>query len=425
MIGGRKTGMNTSFKVSLALLTIFLLTLGACGGNGTSEPTIKPTGTVEPPEDVEIIIGNLTDLTGVSAPAQQVINYALEDLVNYFNDEGLIPGVKLKIIEYDTQFEPSHDIPGYEFLKKNGADLIITGVTSAPVTLKPRVDAEQMLLFPLSGNATTLEPPGYVFSPASLPEHEAMTLLKWIAENHWDYKSKGPAKIGGASWKEPNGEAFLGSAESYAKAHPDQFEWGKAYFTEVKFNWAPEVEALLDYDYLFIPNPMSTFVKQYRDAGGKGTFIGNGPHFAFLNVIDDADLWDEIDGMLVITPSKWWGEEGTLVDLREQLLYANHSESEAEEIKRMGGAYNALDNIYVVIDIIRRTAEKYGPLNIDSQTMYETAKSYSLVVDGVERYSYGETKRYAANYYGVYEASEEEKQYVRAHEGWLYHVTSP
>ncbi|MFO8102442.1 MAG: ABC transporter substrate-binding protein [Dehalococcoidia bacterium] len=410
--------------ISVSLLLFLLAALCACGGdNGTGEPT--PTATTEPVEDVEVIIGNLTDLTGVSSPAQQVINYALEDLVNYFNDEDLIPGVELKIVEYDTQFEPSNDIPGYELLKRKGVDLIITGVTSAPMTLKPRVNEDQMLLFPLSGNATTLEPPGYVFSPASLPEHEAMTLLKWIAENRWDYESKGPAVIGGASWKEPNGEAFMGSAEAYAKAHPDQFEWEGAYFTEVKFNWAPEVEALMDCDYLFIPNPMSTFVKQYREAGGQGNFIGNGPHFAFLNVIDDANLWDEIDGMLVVTPTKWWGEDGELVDLREKLLYASHSESKAEEIKRMGGAYNAMDNIYIIIDIIRRTAEKYGPQNINSETLYETAKSYSLVIDGVERYSYGETKRYAANYYRIYEASEEDEQYIQTNDEWLYHVTSP
>jgi len=406
------------------LIGLLLMTVGACGGNGTEEPDIQPTGT-EPVEDVDIIIGNLTDLTGVSATAQQVINYALEDLVNYFNDENLIPGVNLKVVEYDTQFEAANDIPGYEYLKNKGADVILTGVTSAPVTLKPRVNDDKMLLFPLSGNATTLEPPGYIFSPASLPEHEAMTMLAWIAENDWDYEANGIPKFGGASWNEPNGEAFLGAAKEYIDAHPDQFEWEGSYFTDVKFLWGPEVNALKDCDYVFTPNPMAAFVSQYRDAGGKAKFCGNGPHLALLDVVYDAKLWDEIDGMFIVSPSRWWGEDGELINLREQLLYANHSESEANEIKRMGGAYNALDNIYVVLDIIRQTAEEYGPENITSENLYETAKSYSLVADGVERYSFTDTKRYSANYYGIYRASDEVDELVRAHEGWLYHLTSP
>ena len=53
------------------VMIIMLALLCACNGNGTTEPTSTPTGSVTPPEDVEIIIGNLTDLTGVSAAAQE------------------------------------------------------------------------------------------------------------------------------------------------------------------------------------------------------------------------------------------------------------------------------------------------------------------------------------------------------------------
>ena len=411
--------MNTSFKkglIFLVFLMIFLAALGACGGDETKEPTKSL-------DDVVITIGNLTDLTGVSASAQEVINYALDDLIDYFNEENMIPGVELKVKEYDGQFDPTYDIPGYERLKQQGADLIVTGVTSSPVTLKPRVNKDEMLLFTLSGNLSTLEPPGYVFAPASLPEHEALTLLKWIAENDWDYETKGPAKIGGTSWREPNAQSFLSNVEDYAKAFPDQFEWGGAYLTDFAFMWGPQVEALKDFDYVLTPNPMTAFVKQYRDAGYEAKFIGNGPHIAMLEMVDDAELWDEIDGMLMATPSRWWGEEGGLVDLREQLLYENHPDS-AEKIKRMGGAYNALDNLYIILDIIKNAAENVGPANIDSKALYDAAQSYSLTVDGVERYSFNQTKRYACNAYGIYEASNEEKQLVRVNTGWIPALTN-
>lgn len=421
--------MGKTLKTLAVVMLLALILLVACGDD---KETIAPTETpgppgtsTPPPEEVTITIGNLTDITGVSANAQEVINFALDDLVRYFNDENLIPGVKLSVKTYDGQFDPAKDIPGYEWLRERGADLIVTGVTSAPVTLKSRVDRDKVPLFSLSGNLETVEPPGYVFAPASLPEHEALTLMKWIAENDWDYETKGPARIGGASWSEPNAQSFLSNVEAYAKAHPDQFKWEGAHLTDFTFIWGPQVEALKDCDYVLTPNPMTTFVKEYRTAGYDAKFIGNGPHIALLRMVDDADLWDEIDGMLFVTPSRWWGEEGGLVELREKLLYQNHSAGEAEEIKRMGGAYNALDNFYVVLEVIRKAAEEFGPENIDSETLYEAAKMVSLTVDGVERYSFGETKRYACNYYGIYRASDAEKTLVRADPGWFYHVTSP
>ncbi len=421
--------MNNSYAkiFSIMVLLLLLLPMVACGGDDDEATGITPTSTEtgQSCEEFVITIGNLTDITGVSSNAQEVINLALEDLVNYFNDENLIPGIELKIVTYDGQFDPARDISGYEWLKQKGADLLVSGVTSTPITLKPIVDDDQMLLFSLSGALETLTPQGYVFAPASLAEHEGLTLMKWIAENDWDYQTKEPATIGAAFWGEPNAQAFIEQAEAYAKAHPDQFDWVDTFTTQVgSFIWTAEADALKDCDYVFTNAPIVAFVREYRNAGGTGKLIGGGPHVALMRLVDDANLWDEIDGMLFVTPSQWWGEKGELIELREQLLYENHPDR-AEEIKRMGGAYNALDNFYVVLDIIRIAAENVGPANVDSAALYEAANSYSLVADGVERYSFGETKRYACNVYSICEAQEELRDLVRIEPEWIPTVTEP
>ena len=422
--------MNGSYAklLSILVLLVFSLSLIACGGGDDEEATgTKPTSTEtgHVGEEVVITIGNLTDITGVSANAQEVINLALDDLIKYFNEENLIPGIELKVVTYDGQFDPARDIPGYEWLKEKGADLLVSGVTSVPITLKPIVDEDQILLFTLSGELETLTPPGYLFAPASLAEHEGLTLMRWIGENDWDYQTKGPATIGAAAWGEPNAQSFIEVAEAYAEAHPDQFEWIDSFTTQVgSFIWTAEAEALKDCDYVFTNAPIVAFVREYRNAGGTGKLIGGGPHIALMRLVDDADLWDEIDGMLFVTPSRWWGEQGELVELREQLLYENHPDR-AEDIKRMGGAYNALDNFYVVLDIIRIAAENVSPANIDSDALYEAANAYSLVADGVERYSFGETKRYACNVYSICEAREELRDLVRIEPEWIPTVTEP
>lgn len=420
--------MKSSFKTSLVLSVLLLLTLPsliACGDSGNEEPSGGLTSSPEDGEDVAITIGNLSDLTGPSASAQSLINLALDDLVEYFNEENLIPGIELEVITYDGQFDPSKDIPGYEWLKEKGADLIWTAVPGTPVTLQSRVDNDQIPLFAASVDLDELNPTGYVFGPSTPPRQEALTLLKWIAENDWDYRSKGPARVGGAGWDESNTNEVFDAMKDYAEVHPEQFEWVGGYVTNFSFTWGPEVEALKNCDYVFPPTAvLVSFGKEYRNAGHEGKFIGTFVHAAFFGLVSDAKLWDELDGMLFLGSTQWWNEEGTMIDLTKKLLYENHP-GDAEGIIRDGVGYKTIGNLYQVLDIIRNAAEMVGPENLDSQAIFDAAESYSLTIDGIPRYSFGTTKRYSTDYYTVFEARGGEEDIFRIENEWLPAVLEP
>ncbi|NQT73917.1 MAG: ABC transporter substrate-binding protein [Chloroflexi bacterium] len=417
----------------LAITTLSGLSFVACDSNNETpvsdvvdEPqqTEEQLITPEQEEELVITIGNLTDVTGPASNAMSVIDMALDDLVRYYNANNIIPSVRLKVIQYDGQMDPSKSIPGYQWLKERGADLIYTAVPSVALTLETPVNDEEMIMFAMAPAKAAIEPPGYVFCTGPLADHEVLTLLKWIAENDWDYQTDGPAKIGGASWDDPRSRAAIDAMEQYAEVHPDQFEFVGGYFTNFAFTWGPEVEALKDCDYLYPPGIMSTFVKEYRDAGHTAKFIGAGAHFSFLNMIDEAGLWDEIDGMLVAAPTSYWNEEDEMITLTKQLLNEYHPD-EAEKIMRMGWTYISMSSLYTTLDIIARAAESTGPENFDSQALFEAASSYSLTVEGVPRYSYNETKRYPNNYYGIYEAQSAQEDLLRIDPELRYHVTEP
>lgn len=206
----------------------------ACDSGGeetTSTPLIQPSSTIttEPqviPEPVEITIGNYSDKTGPAANAHSTIDMALEDMVRYYNEDELIPGVRFSVISFDSQTDASNDIPGYEWLKEHGADVFWTPMPSAPITLKPRVDKDMLALFTLAPHREAVEPPGYVFGVGStLLEHHSYALLKWIAENDPDFPGDRPARIGGAGWSTGYMEAALKGAREYAQAHPEQYDW--------------------------------------------------------------------------------------------------------------------------------------------------------------------------------------------------------
>lgn len=384
---------------------------GSSGGNG--EP------------NTVITVGNITDLTGPGAVAYANINAALDDFVEYTNEEDPIPGVRLEVLKYDGQLDPARDIPGYEWLRQKGADLIFAGIPATPASLQARVNRDRFVVFTVSGDPSTLEPPGYVFNLGTLPQQEALTLLEWVAENHWDYRTKGPALIGGAGWDDAYTGWFLDSIEDYAKVHPDRFEWVGGHLTNIgTYTWGPEVEALRNADYVLVPSIMTTFVKQYRDAGGTGTFMGGDPQAAFFSLISDANLWDEIDGMLFIRSTAWWNEDADLVSLSKRLLFEKHPE-DAEDIMRSGVGYLSQVNINVMIDIVRQAVMEVGAEALDSEALYETAQSYSRMIDGIERFSFGESKRWANNYFAPYVARADERDIFRLTDEWLPAVTEP
>ncbi len=419
----------------LFLTLVLLLNSMACDSGGeeaTLDPVVQPSGTItsEPPvtlEPAKITIGNLTDITGPSSNALVVITTALEDLARYYNENNFIPGVELKVVSYDTQYDPNRFTTGYEWLKEHGADFIFSSVPDTPLALKSIVDKEKMPFFSASGYLDALDPPGYVFILGTIPEHQAYTFLNWIAENDWDYETNGPAKIGLASWTDGYSQSFMGAMQEYAEVHPEQFEWIGGYQTNFAFTWGPEVESLKDCDYVFPCVMPIAFMKEYISADGNAKFICADAQTGFFSLISDAELWGDIDGSLFVKGgSMWWNDDDDeLINLNKNVLYENHPDK-AEQIIRAGSGYLAVAGIYYpMFEMIADAVEAVGAANFDSQALYDAAISYSLVIDGVERSGFTETKRYALSNYMIYRASVADEDIVRAAENWIPHLVEP
>ncbi len=168
-------------------MSCLTLLFAGCNSSDNDDPLVSDGVIPEilnqnQPEDVIITIGNLSDLAGTTANAVEAINVALADVVRYFNNANLIPGIKLAVVTYDGQYDPSKDISGYHWLRERGADLIVTTTQAAAITLAPMVSEDKIMLYTAIADTEALEPPCYVFSLGSYNKHTIYTLLKWIAE---------------------------------------------------------------------------------------------------------------------------------------------------------------------------------------------------------------------------------------------------
>jgi len=407
----------TAAAISIALLA-------GCGGD-SDDSTITAGQTDAPENVITIKIGNITDLTGPGANGMELVNMALEDVARYCNESNYVPGVEFEVIHWDGQMDPSRTIPGYEWLQNRGADVYVTCVPGAATTLKSRFEADKNVLFTQVGEIEALEPPGRVFCLGAIPRYEAFTLLSWIAENDWDYEKNGPARIGAAAWAEPYASGFIEAMEDYAEAHPDQFDFVGGYLSDFKFDWSGEIELLRKCDYIFPPMLMHGFAQNIRDAGSEACFIGGAPHTAFFNMISDAGVWPEIDGMLIIYTGGWWHEEDELVNLQERLLGEYHPDK-VEETESRGSSYGGVGSYMMMFDIIASTVEVTGPDGFNAEALYESAQSWYYPLDGrPQGYTYSHTKRYMVNELCVLEVSSEQETLMRNDRNWYPALTGP
>jgi ABC-type branched-subunit amino acid transport system substrate-binding protein len=206
--------MKCKCKIAVAFILVLVMLVPlslSCGGGGGGNVTIH--------------IGQLTDFTGPAAPALKNITFITEDMIRYYNDENVIPGVKLKLDAYDTQFDASRYSLGYDWCKEKGDDVIITIIADAPLMLKPFAERDKIVLTAMAGLDELFTTPGWVFGFSDTVQQSAKVLLHWVVENDWPNKGQGTPKIGTVGWNDTQSTSIANAVEAYVKAHPDEYDY--------------------------------------------------------------------------------------------------------------------------------------------------------------------------------------------------------
>jgi len=429
--------MKVWMKISTITLLICLLGLSllvACGGDddGEATPTGVPTDTSQPTtsatvptEKVKITIGNHTDITGAASTAMEIVDVGLEDIVHYYNDNNIIPGVEIDIVKYDGMNDPGRDIPGWKWLREKGSDVIISWLPAVGLTLQALADREQLPYFATTVSKELIDPPGYMFAGSPLIEPYAWSLIDWVMENDWNWQTNGPAKVGGGLDEAANPKLIFGTFEKYAEMYPERMEWVGGYTVPLgTYTWAKEVIELKDCDYIYLPNIFPFFMKDYKNAGlDKAKFLTTDNHTAFLSLMNDMGLWSEFDGTLNLSQSEWWTEDAEYSNFARELAGTYRSGGDYTEIEESPKGYNSFANGMFILEAIRIAAETVGPENIDSQAIYEATQQVVIEFDGVQRFSYSETKRTSTDRLAMYEANADTKGFDRISE-W-FPIESP
>lgn len=354
-------------------------------------------------EKTTIIIGNLTDLTGVAAPALVPIVSALEDIVRDINEQEPIPGVKLQVINYDTGFNPARFLTGYDYLKSKGAKIIISIFNDASEILKPYAAEDKIAILGMATSVPMVEPAGWVFGFSAPTRWSIKSMLQWVSDE-WKADGKaGKPTLATVGWNDSWGQDNAQGAEEFCQDNPTLFDYKGSFLSPVGYTgpWSGDIAKTKNVDYINVTANgalmPATFWKEYRDAGGTGTNIDTEAQSAYVGFITDYCGWNYLDGKLNVQAWGWWNLEWPEIKYIKDLLYKYHSEEDAAELTKAGMGYlggGAMQRF--ALDVVLAAIEDAGAEDFDGQAFYDTAITYMEDWAGSQR-GFTATRRYAVD----------------------------
>ena len=405
-----KCKMAVAFLLVLALLVPLSFGCGGGGGKG-----------------VTITLGEITDLTGPASSALIPVHYALVDLVRYYNEEGIIPGVKLKLVTYDNAYNPSRDLPGYYWCRGKGAEVIVGTLFLTAETLKPFAERDKTLVITTGTTQDITDPPGWVFAIACRFGDQINTVLKWISENRWDYVAEGRVpKVGVIGWNQPATIDMENWVSAYCQAHSDKFQWiGSSRPPVGTTLFSSDADKLKEADIVVPFGYSAAFImKTFHDKGYYPTFIADSTAPSYKRFYVDLVGWENLDGFLNADGQlQWWDVANENIDLARSLLQQWRS-SQAEDIIGAGSGYGGGFGCQrILMEMIRQTVEQVGAENFSGQALYDAALNFEVQFDGHPRWYFTETDRTAIHDVLIHEWSADEQTLVRVTPDWLPLVT--
>lgn len=135
----------------------------------------------------KINVGLMGPMNGPTADAFRPFASGFFDHMDHLNYEGGINGKEINVILKDTRYDAERAVELYEGLKEEGVEVIHGWGTGASLTLRPRVNEDQILFFSASYDdslgANPKQYPYNMYVGASYSQ-QARAALDFINENH-------------------------------------------------------------------------------------------------------------------------------------------------------------------------------------------------------------------------------------------------
>lgn len=170
---GRLQGKGLRIPI-LVIVLITLLMVTACA------PVL--TTTVEK-KVVEIV--NIAPLTGPSASSEQIVLQALQDYVNYFNEEKGIPETTINLLWADVGFNVPMFISAYSKFVDRGVLIFVSDESTSLAALKSRFERDEVPVISGCSTGPLVYPPGWIYCPCPTFGEASTAVIDYFMET-WE-----------------------------------------------------------------------------------------------------------------------------------------------------------------------------------------------------------------------------------------------
>ena len=278
------------------------------------------SGCARPPVVRVIKVGFLVDLSGPVAEPGKITADSLLDLFSYYNDEGLVPGVRFELVVYDTKYDPARSVPGYHWLRDQGVEFIVTNYAQDSDAIVPLAQADKIPCInsaPLSTDLIKGKAWGWGFHTRP-PYLEFVSFGFEYVRQTWPHYPTKP-KVAVISWDNAlgmsinDGEWYINSAHPNASAVADQFDFvARIDVPTPKMDFSAYIPTIKDCDYIYsgcVSAPLAVLIKQMRAAGSQAVFLtscfGTYDWKLVRDKVGDAGLV----GTIYTATESWWTDE--------------------------------------------------------------------------------------------------------------------
>jgi len=334
----------------------------------------------------KIIWGWPWDFTGRAAVGVTQLYVGITDYLKMTKEENPVPGVEVDLMTYDTRSEPARVVVGYNWLKDRGAALMSCAPQDYEI-LVSQAEADKMPFFIASTLLANLASE-WCISEYGAPESQLEIVFDWIMDN-WDVGTQGKCKIGfiglaGVPFYEAQRDKVL----EIINANPDKLELvGVEMAPTTTTQWASEIGKLKDSDYIngsMTGPPLASFLIEARQRGYDKGLVGPlETWMAFWGLVKGVVPEADLDGVICGFNSVWWTDGGgAFMDELKEHLEKYHSAAEIAEYHEGTGYLNGWAYGMMLIDSLRRAADKVGGENVTGMDVFNALKEMDLTVPG-------------------------------------------
>ena len=359
--------------VALVFLGVLLATLPGLVGCAEEEEAAEK----------EIVFGYLWDLTGRASSAVVPMYDMMMDYLRMAEEEDTLP-VKIKVTTYDTKSDPARVVPGYVWLKGQGATMISAAPHDTEL-LRSRFEEDGIPFCNTSNMLSTLDSEWMVsvFGPV---DSQIEVLMQWIMDTWEDYPTKpkiGFVGLGGI----PFYEAQRDMTQAICELYPEKLEWLRAEMPPPgTVAWAVEVGRLKDSDFIMCGMSgsfLASFIKEARTRGYENKFIGPLESFGgFWALVKGATPPEDLDGAISGSFMPWWDDEVAYMLELKEYMNQQYSPSEVEEIMATTGPITGWAHGMILVDAVGRAVDEVGAENVDALALLDALVETNMTAEG-------------------------------------------